>query len=159
MRPDQVLREGGEREGRAGREGGCGPGREAGAAPRDRGSGGPWSEDSPSCSGGASRSIWRAATRTSPRSSRAASGSSTCTGSTWTRPSPWPDLLRFLKDIGPLSVLATIDMSALYSNIQREDWVEAVRKALEFRRLSELLLKIFKCQHCSCSHNLTCGSY
>ena len=47
-----------------------------------------------------------------------------------------PDFLRFLEDIGPLpegAILATIDVSALYSNIQREDGVEAVRKALETR--------------------------
>ena len=47
-----------------------------------------------------------------------------------------PDFLRFLKDIGDLpdgAILATVDVSALYSNIQREDAVEAVRKALETR--------------------------
>ena len=47
-----------------------------------------------------------------------------------------PDFLRFLEDIGPLpegAILATIDVSALYSNIQRGDGVEAVRKALETR--------------------------
>ena len=48
-----------------------------------------------------------------------------------------PDLLRQLKDIGDIpdgAILATIDVSALYSNIQREDGVEAVRKALETRK-------------------------
>ena len=47
-----------------------------------------------------------------------------------------PDFLRFLKDIGDLpdgAILATVDVSALYSNIKREDAVEAVRKALETR--------------------------
>ena len=45
-----------------------------------------------------------------------------------------PDLLRHLNDIGDLphgAILATVDVSSLYSNIQREDGVEAVRKALE----------------------------
>ena len=45
-------------------------------------------------------------------------------------------MLRFLEDIWPLpegAILATIAVSALYSNIQREDGVEAVRKALETR--------------------------
>ena len=49
-----------------------------------------------------------------------------------------PDLLRFLGNIGPLPdrgrhprFLATIDLSALYSKIQWEDGIEAVRKALE----------------------------
>ena len=47
-------------------------------------------------------------------------------------PKDTQDLLRFLKDIGPLTeaaILATIDIS----NIQREDGVEAMRKALETR--------------------------
>ena len=47
-----------------------------------------------------------------------------------------PDFLRFLKDIGDLpdgAILATVDVSALYSNIKREDAVEVVRKALETR--------------------------
>ena len=48
-----------------------------------------------------------------------------------------PDLLRQLKDIGDIpdgAILATIDVSALYSNIQREDGLEAVGKALETRK-------------------------
>ena len=47
-----------------------------------------------------------------------------------------PDLLWFLKDIWPIPdgvILATIAVSALYSNIQREDGLEAVRKAIETR--------------------------
>ena len=67
-----------------------------------------------------------------------------------------PDFLRFLKDIGDLpdgAILATVNVSALYSNIKREDAVEAVRKALETRVdktvpasfILELLDLVLKC--------------
>ena len=45
-----------------------------------------------------------------------------------------PDFLLFLQAIGDGAILATIDVYALYSNIKREDVVEAVRKALETQK-------------------------
>ena len=65
------------------------------------------------------------------------------------------DLLQFLQDIGELpdgAFLATIDVSTLYSDIQKEEGVEAVSKALETQEyksvpadfILELLDLIFK---------------